>query len=95
MEYLELTTGVKFPPSDTVLHAYLHFEALTTHEYNYSCANCGDHPSVVIMDLHKKGVFNLSGMNLSTAVIESFQVKFMFIFVVCICFHFVLPNILK
>lgn len=26
----------KFPPADTVLHAYLHFEVLTEHEYEYS-----------------------------------------------------------
>ncbi|KAJ8376450.1 hypothetical protein SKAU_G00070300 [Synaphobranchus kaupii] len=58
VEYLELTTGVKFPPSDTVLHGYLHFEALTAHEYKYSCVTCGDNPPVVVMDLHKNGVFH-------------------------------------
>ncbi|XP_039606727.1 uncharacterized protein LOC120527410 [Polypterus senegalus] len=60
VEYLQLTAGVQFPPSDTVLHAYLHFEALTDHEYKYSCVTCGDHPPVVVMDLHKKGVFKIS-----------------------------------
>ncbi len=43
------------------LHGYLHFEALTDHEYQYSCVTCGDHPPVVIMDLHKKASFHLSG----------------------------------
>ncbi len=62
VEFLQDMTGVKFPPADTVLHAYLHFEALTDHEYNFSCVTCGDHPPVVIMDLHRKGVFHLSGM---------------------------------
>lgn len=66
MEYLQLTTGAKFPNSDKVLHAYLHFEALTDHEYNYSCVSCGDHPPVVIMDLHRKGAFHLAGMFLFT-----------------------------
>ncbi|XP_016427103.1 uncharacterized protein LOC107754968 [Sinocyclocheilus rhinocerous] len=60
VEFLEDQTGVKFPPADTVLHAYLHFEALTDHENKYTCITCGDHPPVVIMDLHKKGVFHLS-----------------------------------
>ncbi|XP_023135242.1 uncharacterized protein LOC111574730 isoform X2 [Amphiprion ocellaris] len=59
VEYLELTTGVQYPPADTVLHGYLHFEALTGHEYEYSCVTCGDHPPVVIMGLHK-GDFQLS-----------------------------------
>lgn len=39
---------------------HLHFEALTGHEYEYSCVTCGDHPPIVIMDLHRKGVFNMS-----------------------------------
>lgn len=63
VEYLELTTGMKFPSADTVLHGYLHFEALTAHDYSYSCITCGDHPPVVIMDLHRKGAFHLSGKN--------------------------------
>ncbi|XP_052435978.1 uncharacterized protein LOC127975954 [Carassius gibelio] len=62
VNYLEDLTGLKFPAPDTVLHAYLHFEALVEHEYRYSCITCGDHPAVVIMDLHKKGVFHFSGM---------------------------------
>lgn len=62
VNYLEDLTGLKSPAPDTVLHAYLHFEALVEHEYRYSCITCGDHPPVVIMDLHKKGVFHFSGM---------------------------------
>jgi len=42
-----------------VLHAYIHFEALTNHDYMYSCINCGYYPKVVIMDLHKKGEFSV------------------------------------
>lgn len=64
VEYLELTTGVKFPSANTVLHGYIHFEALTDHDYQFSCVNCGDHPPVVIMDLHKKRAFHLSGKNI-------------------------------
>jgi len=62
VDFLQDLTGLKFPSADTMLHAYLHFEALTDHEYKYSCVTFGDHPTVVIMDLHKKGVFQLSGM---------------------------------
>ncbi|RXN12373.1 hypothetical protein ROHU_029597 [Labeo rohita] len=52
VECLERTTGVQFPSADTILPGYLHFEALTDHDNQYSCVNCGDHPPVVIMDLH-------------------------------------------
>ncbi|XP_026058982.1 uncharacterized protein LOC113043684 [Carassius auratus] len=65
VEYLERTTGVHFPSADTIMQGYLHFEALTEHDYEYSCVNCGDHPPVVIMDLHKKGAFHLSVSDLS------------------------------
>ncbi|KAL1276963.1 hypothetical protein QQF64_023636 [Cirrhinus molitorella] len=57
---LELTIGEQFPPAKTVLHAYLHFEALTSDEYEYSCVTCGDSSAIVIMDLHRKGAFNMS-----------------------------------
>lgn len=60
MDFLQLMTGVEFPPPDTVLRAYLHFEALTEHEYRFSCVSCGDHPPVVIMGLHRQ-VFQSSG----------------------------------
>ncbi|KAK0152218.1 HMG domain-containing protein 3 [Merluccius polli] len=56
---LESLRKVKFPARDTILHAYCHFEALTSHNYSYSCVCCGFFPPVVVMDLHKKGVFNL------------------------------------
>ncbi|XP_051945069.1 uncharacterized protein LOC127617185 isoform X1 [Xyrauchen texanus] len=49
VDFLQLMTGVEFPLPDTMLHAYLHFEALTDHEYKYSCASCGDHPPVVLV----------------------------------------------
>lgn len=57
--FLQDLTGLRFPPADTVLYAYLHFEVLTEHEYKYSC---GDYYPVVIVDLHKKGFFQFSGM---------------------------------
>ncbi|XP_016302132.1 uncharacterized protein LOC107658183 isoform X1 [Sinocyclocheilus anshuiensis] len=60
VEFLQLTTGVEFPPPETMLHAYLQFEALTDHEYKYSCPTCGDHPPVVIMGVHKQTASPLS-----------------------------------
>ncbi|XP_028649584.2 HMG domain-containing protein 3 [Erpetoichthys calabaricus] len=57
---LEGLRGVQYPNRDSLLHGYLHFEALTDNDYSYSCVNCGYHPPVVIMDLHKKGVFGLA-----------------------------------
>lgn len=61
IDTLESLQGVKYPNRDTVLHAYCHFEALADLDYTYSCVNCGYHPPVVIMDLHKKGVFRMAG----------------------------------
>ncbi|XP_067285677.1 uncharacterized protein [Pseudorasbora parva] len=59
VEVLETTTQQKFPSKDKILHAYMHFEALTDHGYTYSCVKCGYHPAVVVMDLHKKAAFNM------------------------------------
>ncbi|KAF7658616.1 hypothetical protein LDENG_00009970 [Lucifuga dentata] len=57
---LEKLHDQKFPAIDTIFHAYCHFEALNDTEYTYSCLNCGFYPLVVIMDCHRKGVFNLN-----------------------------------
>ncbi|XP_041840399.1 LOW QUALITY PROTEIN: uncharacterized protein LOC121639302, partial [Melanotaenia boesemani] len=59
IEIIETTEKVSFPNKERVLQAYLHFEALTNHDYTYSCVSCGYSPAVVVMDLHKKGVFNM------------------------------------
>ncbi|XP_058504276.1 uncharacterized protein LOC131471639 [Solea solea] len=56
---LQATNKDKYPDHDSILHGYLHFEALSAHEYSFSCASCGNHPPVVIMDLHKKGVLSV------------------------------------
>nr|XP_033933765.1 uncharacterized protein LOC117441855 [Pseudochaenichthys georgianus] len=61
VQYLELTSGEQFPSADTVLQGYLHFEALTEHDYQYSCVSCGDHPPVVIMGLHRTSASHWSG----------------------------------
>ncbi|KAL1275320.1 hypothetical protein QQF64_034943 [Cirrhinus molitorella] len=59
IEVLEQTENKTFPKKATILHAYMHFEAMTSHDYLYSCYKCGYHPPVVVMDLHRKGVFNM------------------------------------
>ncbi|KAM6999989.1 uncharacterized protein LKV04_004959 [Tautogolabrus adspersus] len=56
---LEETFKTPLPSRDRLLDAYLHFEALTAHEYKYSCVNCGYFPSVVVMDRHEKGLFSM------------------------------------
>ncbi|XP_041664383.1 uncharacterized protein LOC121523528 isoform X2 [Cheilinus undulatus] len=56
MSSLESLRKVEFPSPETILHAYCHFEALTSHEYSFSCVCCGYYPPVVMMDQHKKGV---------------------------------------
>ncbi|XP_078790335.1 HMG domain-containing protein 3-like [Oryzias latipes] len=59
IEIIETTERVSFPNKERILHAYLHFEALTNHDYAFTCVSCGYSPAVVVMDLHKKGVFSL------------------------------------
>ncbi|KAK0142246.1 HMG domain-containing protein 3 [Merluccius polli] len=59
IEVLESTTSQTFPSKARILHSYMHFEALTSNDYTYSCINCGYHPAVVVMDLHKMAVFNM------------------------------------
>ena len=44
----------------SILNAYLHFEAMTEHQY--TCVHCGYHPVVLIMDLNKKGALRLPGI---------------------------------
>lgn len=58
---LQKTSHVPYPKDSEFFHAYLHFEALTHHDYNFSCLKCGHHPPVVVMDLHRKGVFSMPG----------------------------------
>ncbi|KAA8577720.1 hypothetical protein FQN60_011461, partial [Etheostoma spectabile] len=37
VETIEATEGVSFPNKERVLQGYLHFEALTEHDYNFAC----------------------------------------------------------
>ncbi|CAM4597191.1 unnamed protein product [Leuciscus chuanchicus] len=60
IETWELTSGQQYPNKNSLIHGYLHFEALTDHDYNFSCVCCGHHPPVVVMDLHKSCVFSLA-----------------------------------
>ena len=50
--------------AQAILNAYLHFDALSEHSYEYSCILCGYHPKVLIMDLNKKIAFRCSASNL-------------------------------
>ncbi len=48
-------------PASVVRSAYLHFEALTSHGYEFFCNLCGHNPIFLITDADKKGMFDLSG----------------------------------
>jgi len=50
--------------SQNVINAYLHFDSLSQHSYEYSCSLCGYHPKILIMDLNKKVAFNCNVSNL-------------------------------
>ena len=43
-----------------VQDAYLHFEALSDHGYDFFCSRCGYHPSILVWDLCKKGCFSMA-----------------------------------
>ena len=43
--------------TQTIFNAYLHFEAMTDHNYQFNCAVCGYHPVTLIMDLNRKVCF--------------------------------------
>uniref|UniRef100_A0A1A7WPI3 Si:dkeyp-117b11.2 n=2 Tax=Iconisemion striatum TaxID=60296 RepID=A0A1A7WPI3_9TELE len=60
MTSLEKMHGKKYPSTDNIFRAYCHFEALNNTEYQFACVNCGYSPAVVIMDLHRKGVFSMA-----------------------------------
>lgn len=56
---IEATEKVSFPNKERVLQAYLHFEALTEHDYTFAYVSCGYSTAVAVMDLHKKAVFKM------------------------------------
>lgn len=66
---LEKTCGKRFPSKQKLLYAYLHYEAMTDHSYTFSCVTCGYHPVMVVMDLHKKGVFSMPGKYINNEII--------------------------
>ena len=43
--------------SRTILNAFLHFDALSCHEYKFNCSTCGHHPAIMNMDLNRKVSF--------------------------------------
>jgi len=56
---LEFRIGIKFSKREKQLleYAYLSFETLVEHDYEFFCMRCGHHPKVLIHDLTKKAVF--------------------------------------
>lgn len=49
-----------------VFDAYIHFEAMMTREYEYSCVLCGNHPTVMVYDTFRKLGFRYTGVFSST-----------------------------
>lgn len=50
-------------PPAVIRNAYLHYEALCQHNYDYFCVICGHHPPFLVTDADRKGMFDLSGNN--------------------------------
>lgn len=55
VENLKSSIGDVCPSADTLLRAYLHFEALTDHQHQYPCD-----PPMVVMEIQNNS-FNLEG----------------------------------
>ncbi len=53
---MEYRLGITLNHQD-MLNAYLTFEAMIDHGYEFSCVRCGYHPKVLVHDLTKKAVF--------------------------------------
>ncbi|XP_046844969.1 uncharacterized protein LOC124438806 isoform X1 [Xenia sp. Carnegie-2017] len=47
-------------PRGQMMNAYLHFEALSDHDYGFSCVLCGHFPPLLTLDVDKKGIFELA-----------------------------------
>ena len=60
MEGLEAYVPGRFPPHQTIINAYMVFEALTQRTYRYTCDLCGDSPPTLIFDLCKNTVFSVN-----------------------------------
>ena len=55
--------GLRYPQPSEVIRAYLHYEALVLHEYDFICVECGMYPPVLITDADKKCCFRLKGIH--------------------------------
>ena len=59
--------------SHTIFNAYLHFDALSNHRYDYACVICDYHPKIIMMDLNRKITFRCPAKNLQ--VPEDYEVN--------------------
>ncbi len=59
VQVLESTLGKKLH-HQTLVNAYLHYDALIAHKYNFYCSLCGFHPHIITMDLNRKVAFQCS-----------------------------------
>ena len=63
IQVLERTLNVSLH-HQTIVNAYLHYDALSAHKYNFYCDICGFHPHTLIMDLNQKVAFQCSAEDL-------------------------------
>ena len=57
---LEDWTKEKYP--NQILDAYLAFEALTQHSYDFECVMCGQFPTILTIDGNRKAAFDMTSM---------------------------------
>lgn len=56
---MELITGQKIGVN--LLPAYLHFESLSDHQYDFSNNLGGHHPAIIVLAANRKAPFSLNG----------------------------------
>ncbi|XP_066301003.1 uncharacterized protein [Branchiostoma lanceolatum] len=62
---LQVMLDVQFNHT-TVMNGYLHYETLVEHNFSFTCSICGIYPPVLIFDLTRKAVFNVSVSDLDS-----------------------------
>lgn len=45
----------------TIERAYIAFEAMVDHDYNFCCVRCGHHPPILVYDVTRKALFDYDG----------------------------------
>ncbi len=57
---LQEFNGILYPQHDEIMKEYFKYEALSKHDYNFTCLECGLYPAIVVTDVDKSCSFRLN-----------------------------------